>query len=112
MTRIVHAAIAVPPETLVVLDAERRLYAGLSRDESYYHVLQPALFALTDGDGNVVRPTGTLECRCRGFQSHGHCYVAAVAIALEARQADQAAMPEIFREPAPETELERAGARG
>lgn len=112
MSGIVHAPIAVEPETLAVLDGARRLYVGLSRDESYYHLIQPTQFVLIDGDGEVVRPAGTLACTCRGFLSHAHCYMATAAIAFEASQADQAAAPSWLREPAPETELERAGARG
>ena len=111
--RIDHAPIAVEPETLAVLDATRRLYAGLSRDGSYYHVIVPSQFDLVDHNTDeVIRPAGTLECRCRGFLSHGHCYMASAAIALEGQQADQAAAPSWLREPAPETELEKAAARG
>lgn len=112
MTRIAWVPIAVEPETLVVLDAGRRLYVGLSRDQSYYHVIAPTQFDLTDGDGDVVRPAGTLECRCRGFQAHGHCYYTTAAIAFEGQQADHRAAPSWLREPAPETELEKAAARG
>lgn len=108
--RIVHAPIAAPADALIVLDKERRLYVGLSRDGSYFHLIQPTQFDLVDHNTDeVLRPAGTLECRCRGFSAHGHCYVANAAIAFE----DQAAMPAMFRrEVAPETELERAAARG
>lgn len=112
MTRVTWAPIKVEPETLAVLDAGRRLYVGLSRDGSYYHVITPTHFDLTDQDDVVIRPAGTLECRCRGFQAHGHCYQTAAAIAFEGQQADQAAAPTWLREPAPETELEKAAARG
>lgn len=113
MTRLVWSPISIPPDALVVLDADRRLYVGLSRDESYYHIIQPTQFAIVDPNTDeVLRPAGALACTCRGFQSHGHCYVATAAIAFEGELADQAAMPAIFREPAPETELEKAGARG
>lgn len=100
MTRVAWAPIAVEPETLVILDATRRLYAGLSRDSSYYHVVQPTQFPLIDLEsGEVLRPAGTLACTCRGFTSHGHCYQATAAIAFEGELADQAAMPTMFREP-------------
>jgi hypothetical protein len=95
VTRIVHVPIEVPPETLVVLDAPRRLYVGLSRDGSYYHVLQPTQFDLVDHDTDeVLRPAGTLACTCRGFTSHGHCYQATAAIAHEDREAMPAALRE------------------
>lgn len=112
MSRLVWSPILVPADALVVLDADRRLYAGLSRDESYYHLIQPAQFDVTDGDGNIVRPAGMLACTCRGFQAHGHCYQATAAIDFEGEQADQAAAPSWLRPVAPETELEKAAARG
>lgn len=113
MTRIAWSPISIPADALVVLDGTRRLYAGLSRDESYYHLVQPRQFDIEDGDGNVVAKAGELECRCRGFLSHGHCYMAAAAIAFEGEQADQAAAPSwLATRVAPETELEKAAARG
>ena len=112
MIRIVHAPIAAEPETLMVVDASRRLYVGLSRDASYFHLVQPRQFDIEDGDGNVVARAGELECRCRGFLSHGHCYMATAAVAFEGEAADQAAAPSWLRPVAPETELEKAAARG
>jgi hypothetical protein len=112
VTRVAWSPITVPPDTLVSLDADRRLYAGLSRDGSYYHLIRP----LRDGDYRVRHEggiIGALACDCVGFSTHGKCYQASAAIALEAELADQAAMPEIFRRPvAAETELEKAAARG
>lgn len=58
---------------LVVLDADRRLYAGLARDGSYYHVVQPA--RRDDprvGDG--LRRAGQLVCSCNGGMFRGTCY--------------------------------------
>jgi hypothetical protein len=111
VTRIAWLPIAVEPETLVVLDAAHRLYAGLSRDESYYHVVQPTQFDLVDHNTDeILRPAGTLVCTCRGFQSHGYCYQAAAAIAFEGAKPDP--LPAFLRQVAPETELERLAARG
>lgn len=70
MIRIVHAPTIEEPETLVVLSAKLRLYAGLSHGGSYYHLVRPL----------------------RAFE-------------------DAQAMPARLRV-APETELERAAARG
>jgi hypothetical protein len=113
MIRIVWSPISIPPDAIVVLDGERRVYAGLSHDGSYLHLIQPTQFAIIDPNTDeVLRPAGTLECRCRGFQSHGHCYQATAAIAFEGEMADQAAAPTWLHQPAPETELEKAAARG
>jgi hypothetical protein len=113
MTRLVWSPILIPPDALVVLDADRRLYAGLSHDESYYHLIQPTQFAIVDPNTDeVLRTAGALACTCRGFQSHGHCYQTQLAIELEIAKADQAAAPSWLGRVAPETELERAAARG
>lgn len=90
---IVHAPIGEVGDALVVLDASRRLYAGLSRDGGYWHVVGPSQVDAIDADGNVVRPAGSLECRCKGFTFHGSCYRANQAEAFEAGQADRAAAP-------------------
>jgi hypothetical protein len=112
MSAVVSAPIAVPPDTLVVLDAERRLYVGLSRDGSYYHLIRP----LRPEDYRVreeLGKAGQLACDCVGFSSHGHCYQAALAIAHEGRARDEAAAPKWMRRAiAPETELETAARRG
>lgn len=42
MTSLVYVGIAGHGDALVVLDASRRLYAGLSRDAGYWHVVHPA----------------------------------------------------------------------
>ena len=114
MTRIAWSPLEVEPETLVVLSARLRLYVGLSRDGSYFHVIQPTQFDLVDHDTDeVLRPAGTLACTCRGFTSHGHCYQATAAIAFEGQMADEAAAPSWMGRPvAPETDLEKAAARG
>jgi hypothetical protein len=92
---LVHAPILVDVgQALVVLDEGRRLYAALSRDGSYWHVVQPG-FELTDGDGNVVRAEGELVCSCKGGTFHGRCYRIDQAKAFEAGRADVVAwLPE------------------
>lgn len=96
---------------LVVLDRERRLYAGLNREGTAWHVIQPAqLWDPRVGDGLVV--VGQLVCSCQGGTFRGVCYRTKEARAFEARQADQAAAPSWLREPVPETELEKAATRG
>lgn len=112
MTRFVWSPISIPPDALVVLDADRRLYAALSRDGSTYHLIQPA--RLDDprvGDG--LRQAGQLVCTCQGGTFHGTCYRTKEAERFEGEQADQAAAPSwLAARVAPETELEKAAARG
>lgn len=111
MTRLVWSPILIPPDALVVLDADRRLYAALSHDESYYHLIRPLRaedYQVRDG----LKHVGELGCDCIGFNTHGHCYQAAAAIAFEGELADQAAGPTWLGRVAPETELEKAAARG
>jgi hypothetical protein len=96
---------------LVVLDRERRLYAGTNRDGTGWHVIQPA--RPDDprvGDG--LRQAGQLVCTCAGGTFRGTCYRTVEAERFEAERADHAAAPTWLREPAPETELEKAATRG
>jgi hypothetical protein len=80
-------------QTLVVLDEERRLYAGLSRDESYWHVVAPLQLEILGRDGEVIRAIGQLSCRCKSGVVRGTCYRVVEAEAIEA------AGPSWMREP-------------
>ena len=86
MTGIVHRPIGPVGRDLVVLDASRRLYVGLSRDETYWHVVAPLPVDLVDADGTVIRRVGTLTCTCAGGQFRGECYRTKQAAAFEAGQ--------------------------
>lgn len=90
---LVFASIAAQTGALIILDAGRRLYAGISRGDDYWHVVSPSQVDQIDLDGNVVRAAGFLACICKGFIFHGRCYRSEQAEAFEAGQADQAAMP-------------------
>lgn len=83
----IFSPIFIRSQQLHVLSLEHRLYVGLSRDASYLHVVSPQI-ELTDTDGNVVRPAGTLGCTCRGAVFHGSCYRTRQAEALERGEAD------------------------
>lgn len=111
---IVHAPIGAVGDSLTILDAERRLYAGLSREGDYWHVIEPLQVALVDGDGNVIRPVGELACRCKGATYHaGTCYRANQAIAFEAGDAGQAThalTPPSWHAPDPRAALEAGAA--
>ena len=90
-TRIVQAPLNAEPDTLYVLDVERRYYAGLSRTGSYLHLIRP----LRDEDYRVRHEggrIGALACDCVGFSTHGHCYQATAAAAHEDREAMPAAL--------------------
>lgn len=111
----VQSPIHVASEHLYVLSVTFRLYVGLSRDGSYLHVIAPRQVELTDIDGHVVAPVGTLACNCKGATFHGHCYRLAQAEAFERGDAAEVAwfgLPPVVGQIAPETELERAAARG
>lgn len=84
MTAVQYVGIALAGNDLVVLDANRRLYAGLSRDGAYWHVVSPALEDLVNADGAVIRAAGQLTCRCRGGLYRGTCYRVEQAEAFEA----------------------------
>jgi hypothetical protein len=86
MRNVDFALISVAPNPLTVLDAQRRLYVGMARDGSYYHVVQPTQIEVRDPDGNVIRPVGALVCGCKGATFHGECYRLRQAEAFEAGQ--------------------------
>ena len=95
---LVFASIAERSGALVILDAGRRLYAGLSRDGSYWHVVSPSQVDSIDADGNVTRPAGQLACICKGFVFRGSCYRTQQAAAFEAGDADRLAAPSWMRD--------------
>lgn len=110
MTRIAHVGLDDLDDALIVLSAKRRAYAGVSRDGSYFHLISPNQVEVTNPEtGEVLRRVDDLVCNCKGFTFHGHCYRASQALALEA---GDAAGPVWARDLAPETELEKAAARG
>lgn len=110
---LVFASIAERSGALVILDAGRRLYAGLSRNGSYWHVVTPSQVEIHhDETDEVIRGIGQLFCTCKGGTFHGSCYRLEQAVAFEAGDADRLAAPAWMRDIAPETELERAAARG
>jgi len=81
------------PDGLIVLDVDRRTYAALSRDESYWHLIQPASepiargFDYVDANGLTVTPVavGDLTCTCAGGRFKRHCYRIDQAKAFEQR---------------------------
>lgn len=81
-------------DLLVVLDAIRRLYVGLDESSEYWHVVRPRRPAEKPWE----RRTGALTCDCG---EHCHWLV-------EAKRFESGRYAHI----APETELERAAARG
>jgi hypothetical protein len=96
--RIVHQPIDDRPLTLVVVDAHRRTYMGLSRDLSYWHAIRPA--RIEDpivGDGKRI--AGELLCSCAGGSFGQRCYWTQLAEALE--QGDQGF---VIEHPAPADE--------
>jgi hypothetical protein len=70
-------------DSLVVLDAGRRLYAGLSKDRTRWHVLQP-LEAGHPLVGDGIRSAGQLGCSCLGGVFGRRCYRLVEAETLEA----------------------------
>ena len=91
MSGLVYRPIGPVGGDLVVLDVNRRLYAGLSRDGAYWHAVHPAAVDLVNADGAVVRHAGELVCTCKGSAFRGTCYRVAQAEALEAGRADSLA---------------------
>ena len=79
-----HRPIGPVGDALVVLDMERRLYVGLSRDQTYFHVVAPAPVELVDPDGTVVKRVGQLTCSCLGGIYRGACWRTKQAVAFEA----------------------------
>lgn len=84
MSGLVFRAIGAVDGALVVLDAARRLYAGLSRDGAYWHAVHPAAVDLVNADGAVIRAAGQLVCGCKGSAYRGTCYRVEQAEAFEA----------------------------
>lgn len=91
MSGIAWAPIHAEPESLMVLDTERRLYAALRSDGKAYHLVQPA--GLDDprvGDGKVR--AGELVCSgCPGgmFRADvGSCWAVKAALMFEGRDRD------------------------
>jgi hypothetical protein len=86
MAGLVYIGITSAGDELVVLDAARRLYAGLSRDGAYWHVVAPAVEDMVNAENAVIRSAGQLTCRCRGGLYRGTCYRVVEAEAFEAGQ--------------------------
>lgn len=85
MTSVSYVRLPDDPDALVVLDATRRVYAGLSRDGGYRHVVSPLQVDVTDVEGEVVRRAGELGCICKGaIYRGGRCYWVESAEAFEA----------------------------
>lgn len=81
-TRLVYLRAPAEPNTLVVVDAGRRTYLGLSNDGSYFHALRPA--RLDDpivGDGK--KAVGALLCSCVAAAYGRDCRWTTLATALE-----------------------------
>lgn len=83
MANLVWRPLFAKPDDLVILDTDRRLYAGLSHDGGYFHVIQPAQ---PDVYRRGVPPVGSLVCNCIGAAIHGHCWRQRQAEAFEAGQ--------------------------
>jgi hypothetical protein len=66
--------------SLIVLDAERRLYAGISKDETYYHVIQPD------------QVSGQLVCTCKAETFRLRCYRVSQAEQLEGARSPRIAL--------------------
>lgn len=94
MTAIAWSPISwAKPDLLVVLDADRRLYVGLDAGGRHWHVIRPRRAEERPWEGR----TGALACDCED-----HCEWLKTAKRFESGRIDVA----------PETELERAAARG
>lgn len=106
----VFSPIHVGSAQLHILSHQFRLYVGLSRGGEYLHVIAPRQTESFDADGNVVQPAGALACNCKGGVWHGDCWRLRQAIAYEAGEAiEELWFGDVV---APETELEKAAARG
>jgi hypothetical protein len=86
MSGLVFASIAERTGALVILDAGRRLYVGISHDRTYWHVVQP------------TAPGGELTCTCAGAHFHGRCYRVLEADAFEAGSVEQLRAPAWMRD--------------
>lgn len=110
MNGIVHRPIGPVDMNLVVLDASRRLYVGLSRSRAYYHVIAPLPVDLVAEDGAVIRRVGSLSCSCLGGVYRGECWRSKQVAAFEAGQGlpDPAWLGEGFDAPAGAGEAQEA----
>lgn len=86
MSGLVYIGIAGHGDALMVLDATRRAYAGLSRDAAYWHLVHPAQVDMVNAENAVIRSVGQLVCGCKGGQFRGTCYRVQEAEAFEAGQ--------------------------
>ena len=86
MSGIVVMSLGWNGDALVVLDAARRLYVGLSRDAGYWHCVHPAQVDMVNAENAVIRQVGQLVCGCKGGQFRGTCYRVQEAEAFEAGQ--------------------------
>lgn len=79
---LVYRPINNVDDAIVVLDATRRLYAGLNRAGDGWHVIQPA----RPDDLRVINghvPAGDLVCTCESGAIRGRCYRTDQASAFE-----------------------------
>lgn len=86
MTGLVFRPIGPVGNDLVVLDANRRLYIGLSHDGAAWHSVHPTPIDLVNGDGATIRTAGQLVCTCKGSAFRGTCWRVKQAEAFEAGQ--------------------------
>jgi len=86
--------LSAPAETLIVVDATRRSYLGVSRDGSYLHHVRPARKDdPTVGDGLVRESDLTCDCAAGRF-GHHDCYWTKAARGYEAGQVSQRELAE------------------
>ena len=83
MTGLVYRSLGDVGQALVVLEAGRRVYVGLSRDSEYLHVVHPAAVDMVNADGAVILSAGQLTCTCKGSAYRGTCYRVAEAVVFE-----------------------------
>lgn len=86
MSGLISRSLGNVGDALVILDAKRRLYVGLSRDAGYWHVVHPAQVDLINAENAVIRSVGQLVCTCKGSAFRGTCYRVGEAEAFEAGQ--------------------------
>lgn len=101
MSGIVYRSLGDVGADLVVLDARRRVYVGVSRDDSYLHLVHPTPIDLVSADGAVVRTAGQLVCTCKGSAFRGTCYRVQQAEAFEGTSAASSAALAWLRDPDP-----------
>lgn len=84
MSGLVYRSLGNVGDNLVVIDAARHVYAGLSRDASYLHLVHPAPVDMVNAENAVIRSAGQLVCTCAGSAYRGRCYRTDQAEAFEA----------------------------